>query len=49
MRLYHESKCIEKTTTELTKKYQNDIDILNDEIKSLKLELEKSKKSQSLF
>jgi hypothetical protein len=49
MRLYHESKCMEKTTTELTKKYQNDIDILNDEIKSLKLELEKSKKSQSLF
>jgi hypothetical protein len=44
MRLYHESKCIEKTTIELTKKYENHIDILNDEIKSLKLELEKSKK-----
>ena len=44
MRLYHESKCIEKITYELKKKYQDDIDILVTEIKNLKMELEQSKK-----
>lgn len=44
MRLYHESKCVEKITSEIKKKYQEDIDCLNNEIKSLKLELENSKK-----
>ena len=47
MRLYHESKCIEKTTTEIKKKYQDDIEYLNNEIKSLKLELENYKKIKS--
>jgi hypothetical protein len=45
MRLYHESKCIEKITYELKKKYQDDIDILITEIKNLKMELVQSKKT----
>jgi hypothetical protein len=41
MRLYHETKCVNKIISLLKQQHKNDMDILNDEIKSLKLEIKK--------
>ena len=41
MRLYHETKCVNKIISLLKQQHKNDMDILYDEIKSLKLEIKK--------